>query len=231
LYAFERALSLGVDILDTDVRITKDGALVLIHDRTVDRTTNGSGSVKDFTLSQLKALDAGYGWTADNGVTFPLRGKGIRIPALEEVFVAFPDARVTMEIKASDPALVQSLCRLIQEYKKTEQVLVVSARAETIEAFRQACPEVATSASSREGITFYALNRFRLGFIYSTDAHAFQGPRHMVTPHLVDAAHRLNSRVYVWTVNETGDMQRFLDMGVDGINTDYPDSLLILLGR
>jgi glycerophosphoryl diester phosphodiesterase len=95
--AFQNAVNSGADVLDTDMQITKDGVLVLIHDATVDRTTNGKGAVGDLTLSQLQPLDAGYSYSAD-GKTFPYRGRGITIPTLEQFFNAFPDRRLGIEI-------------------------------------------------------------------------------------------------------------------------------------
>lgn len=80
LYAFEHAVELGVDVLEMDVQSTKDGELVVIHDDTVDRTTNGKGRVQDLTLTEIKALDAGYTWTTDNGQSYPFRGQGPRVP-------------------------------------------------------------------------------------------------------------------------------------------------------
>lgn len=235
LYAFERAYEMGVDVLEMDVRLSKDGVPVVIHDRTVERTTDGEGRVADFTLAELRALDAGYGWTGDGGRTFPFRGRGIRAPALAEALAAFPDARMNIEIKGEGEALADALCGLIRAHGREDRTLVVSGRHGTIEAFRRACPEVATAASFREGMTFYALDRLRLGWLYSPP-NAFQGPEYMgklrlITPRLIRTAHARNAEVHVWTANEAEDMRRLLDMGVDGIMTDYPDRLLDMLGR
>jgi glycerophosphoryl diester phosphodiesterase len=96
--AFEKAVSHGSEIFELDVHATRDGEIVVIHDDTVDRTTNGSGRVNDLTLAEAQQLDAAYHYTADKGRSFPLRGKGLRIPTLKEIFQAFPDCRINIEI-------------------------------------------------------------------------------------------------------------------------------------
>ena len=87
LSAFEHAVALGVDVLEMDIHTTADGAPVVMHDETVDDTTDGTGPLLSFTSAELKELDAGYDWTPDDGQTFPYRGQGITVPTLEEVFV------------------------------------------------------------------------------------------------------------------------------------------------
>jgi glycerophosphoryl diester phosphodiesterase len=236
LYTFKRALEIGVDVLEVDIRTTKDGEPILLHDRTVDRTTNGTGPVDNFTLAKLKTLDAGYGWSPDHGQTFPLRGKGLTIPTLAEVFKAFPSARINIEIKESRTAEISRLCQLIQDYQKTNLVMVASFDVSQLNEFRKQCPEVATSAGAREAFLFYGLQWAHLENLYFPRAQALQVPqyygnRQVVTPRFLEAAHDRNMRVHVWTVNDTHSMQQLINLGVDGIMTDYPERLLQLLGR
>ena len=99
MFAFERAVAMGVDMLEMDLHVTSDGGLVLMHDETVDRTTDGSAILEDMTLAEVKALDAGYRWTPDDGQTFPYRGQGITVATVEELFQTFPDMPMTIEIK------------------------------------------------------------------------------------------------------------------------------------
>jgi glycerophosphoryl diester phosphodiesterase len=236
LYAFERAVDLGVDILEMDVHSTADGVLVVMHDDTVDRTTEGTGPVHGFSLAALQALDAGYRWSPDGGQTFPYRGQGIGVPALEEVLMALPAVPLNIEIKQAEPSLAEPLCRLIRAHQATGRVLVASFDNRAIEAFRRACPEVATSAGQNEVIALFALGKLSLDAAYSPPGQAVQVPEyrsglHVLTPGFVRAAHRRNLQVHAWTVNEVADMQRLLDLGVDGIITDHPDRLLTLLGR
>lgn len=239
MYAFERAAAMGVDVLEMDMHSTADGVLVLMHDDTVDRTTDGEGPINDFTLAELKTLDAGYDWPTDPDMadgTFPYRGQGITVPTLEEVFIAFPDWRMNIEIKQVDPPIAEPFCQLVRQYGMEEQVLVGSFHQEAMDAFRSACPEVATSGTEDEIRPFYILNTLFLGFLYTPPAQAFQVPEysgslHVLTPRFIRGAQGRNVEVHPWTINEVEDMERMIDMGVNGIITDYPDRLLDLLGR
>ena len=236
LHAFERAAALGVDVIETDVRATADGELVVIHDSTVERTTDGRGAVSRLTLAELKRLDAGFRWSPDGGKSFPLRGRGLTVPTLREVFDALPGARFNIEPKQAEPPVVAPLCRLIRERGMESRVLVAAFAGDTLERFRRECPEVATSASSAEVAGFLALQRTGLGATYGPPMQALQVPERagalsVLTREFAAAAHARNLRVHAWTVNDEGDMRRLLGLGVDGIMTDYPDRLLRLLGR
>jgi glycerophosphoryl diester phosphodiesterase len=236
MYAFEGAVDLGVDVLETEIHSTADGVLVLIHDSTVDRTTSGTGPVNSFSLEEIKALDAGFNWSNDAGRTFPFRGQGITVPTLEEVFTAFPNMRINVDVKQVEPCLVDPLCQMIHTFAMTDKVMVASFHSRVLKVFRRLCPEVATSCSSREVTLFYLMNWAFLGTAYRTAACALQVPEYqarlrLLTRRFVDTAHSLNLKVHAWTINETSDMLRLLNLGVDGIITDYPDRLMPLLGR
>lgn len=236
LYAFEQAVALGVDVLELDIHSTADDVLVVIHDGTVDRTTDGSGAVHDLTLAEIKALDAGYNWSADDGQTFPYRGQGVTVPTLEELFVAFPGMPMNIEIKQAEPSIAAPLCRLIRDYGKADEVLVVSFHEEATKEFRRECPEVVTGTTQNEVIALFALSKLFLEGVYSPAAGALQVPEyrsglHVLTPRFVDAAHKRGLQVHAWTIDEEADMRRLTDLGVDGIITNYPDRLRRVLGR
>ena len=163
LYAFERAAELGVDVLEMDIHSTADGVLVTMHDDTVDRTTDGSGPIQGFTIEELKELDAGYDWTDDEGATFRFRDQGVTVSTLEEVFTTLPDERMNIEIKQVEPSIVEPFCQMLREFDRVETVLVGSFDAETVEAFRDECPGVATSATEPEVRNFFILNTPFLG--------------------------------------------------------------------
>jgi glycerophosphoryl diester phosphodiesterase len=233
LYTFRRAVDLGVDVLEMDVHRTKDGHRVVLHDTTVDRTTNGTGPVSRFTLAELKELDAAYRWSPDNGKSFPLRGQGLAIPTLEEVFDAFPQTRINIEIKDPGQTELSSLCRSIRDYGMSQKVMIASFNAGVLKNFRATCPGVATSAGGSEAMLFYALQKMHLESAYTPAARALQVPRtygdlQVVTPRFVEAAHARNLKVHVWTVNDVDSMRKLLQLGVDGIMTDYPRRLLEL---
>jgi glycerophosphoryl diester phosphodiesterase len=236
MVAFQQAADLGVDVLEMDIHGTADGALVVMHDATVDRTTNGTGELRQMTLAEIQALDAGYAWPYEETAEHPFRGQGITAPALEEVFTAFPDMLMNIEIKQAEPPIVEPFCQLLRQYNRTDKTLVASFSAEALQAFRQECPEVATSTAEDEVRPFFILNTLFLGAVYQAPAEAFQVPEysgnlHVVTRRFVDNAHAHNIDVHVWTVDEEEAMRRLLDLGVDGIITDRPDRLMQLLGR
>jgi len=236
LEAFVYSAKMGVDVLELDVHSTADGELVVMHDGAVDRTTDGRGRIHELTLEAVKKLDAGYLFSPDGSQAFPFRGKGVTVPTLREIFDALPEMRFNIEPKQRTPSIIEPLCALIRERKMTGKTIVGSFNQTTIDDFRRACPEVATSASPREVSQFLALEKTGLDRSYSPPMQALQVPRNLgslqvVTKEFVEAAHRRNLKVHVWTINETADMQRLLEMGVDGIMTDYPDRLLKLLGR
>ena len=236
LHTFERAVEMGVDVIEIDIHSTRDGHLVIIHDRTVDRTTNGSGPVTGFTLKELQALDAAHRWSPDKGNTYPLRGKGINVPTLAEAFSALPATRMNIEIKESNPEVIATLCDLIQEFKKTDQVMIASFETSQLNRLRSQCPEVATSAGAREAFVFFGIQWAHLENIYTPKAQALQVPENwgdiqVITPRFLKAARARNLRVHVWTINNPQHMQRLLKLGVDGIITDFPEKLLELLDR
>jgi len=234
LYGFERAAELGVDVIETEVHSTADDILVLLHDRSVDRTTNGTGPINSITLNELKRLDAGFNWTKDGGRSYPFRDKGITVPTLEEVFASLPNVHINIDIKQVKPSLVTPLCEMIRSFGMVDTVMVASFSAKALNDFRRVCPEVATSASKREVTLFFLLNLFFLGSTHRATYQAFQVPEYssglrIVTKRFLNTAHALKVKVHVWTINEAADMKRLLKMGVDGIITDYPDRLIPLL--
>jgi len=236
LYAFQSAWKLGVDVLEMDIRETADGQLVIMHDKSVRRTTDGDGEVSEIKLEDLKKLNAGFNFTADGGQTFPFREQKVSIPTLAEVFTVLPDAKFNLEIKHQTPTMVGSLCRLIREHQMSEKVMVAAFSQTSLDEFRETCPEVATSGSTSEITKFFVYYKSGLGNSYTPLMSALQTPEkvggwQIVSNEFVETARRLNLQVHVWTVNQPADMQRLIDNQVDGIMTDYPDKLLDLLGR
>jgi glycerophosphoryl diester phosphodiesterase len=235
LEAFKYSAQMGVDVLELDVHSTADGALVVMHDATLDRTTDGTGRINQMTLAEIKKLDAGYKFTPDGGQTFPFRGRGITIPTLQEIFDALPAKTFNVEPKQAEPSITTPLCQIIRDRKMTEKVIVGSFRQQAIDEFRAQCAEVATAATPGEVSNFLALYKVGLGATYRPPMQVLQVPQRLgaleiVSKDFVETARRLNLQVHVWTINETEDMQRLIEMRVDGIMTDYPDRLLKILG-
>jgi glycerophosphoryl diester phosphodiesterase len=236
MLAFERARDLGVDVIEMDVHSTADGVLVVIHDATVDRTSNGAGHVNDLTLAEVKMLDAGFRWSGDGMKTFPWRGKGLTVPTLDEVFTRFPEMRFNIEPKQERPSLAKPLCRMIRDKGMVNKVTVGSFRQTVLDEFRGECPEVATSASPAEVSEFVGWYKTKRDAAYRPVMQALQVPEYvagaqLLNKNFVEAAHLRKLQVHAWTVNETEAMRRLIGIGIDGIMTDYPDRLIGLLGR
>lgn len=218
------------DVLELDVRPTLDGEIVVFHDETLDRTTNGSGPVVDCSLEELRELDAAYHFSPDGEDGYPLRGRGVRIPTLREVLRTFPTVRVNIEIK--DPRAQGEVGEVVREEGAERRVLIAAGSLQARELLNKSGLPV--SASGRQLWLTHLAQAVRLGWAYRPSVDALQLPSQHgrlrpVTRRLVRAAHRRNVAVHVWTVNEEGEMRSFLDLGVDGIVTDRPDVLSRLL--
>lgn len=237
LYAFEQAVALGIDVLETDAHITRDNQIVLMHDEAVDRTTDGTGLIEDMTLAELKQLDAAYDWSRDDGATFPYRGQGIQVPSLEEVFRKFPQMRYVIEIKLTENPIQEPLCALIRQHDMQDKVLIASFHDEAMRDFRAACPEVATSASRSEMTKFVLLSKIFLSGLIRPDYEALQPPYDpkdsynipIVTPGFIRRARAANLRVEPWTVDDPALMRQYIEWGIDGIMTDRPDLMMEVL--
>jgi glycerophosphoryl diester phosphodiesterase len=236
--AFEQGVAFGADALELDIQTTREGELVVIHDTTLDRTTNGTGPVANLSLDEVRRLDAGYRFTPDGGKTYPFRGRGIEVPTLREVFERFPQVRANIDLKESTPAREERLWALIQELGAEERVLVASGELhESIVRFRRMSGgRVATSASVPEVRTFVLASAARLtrGLRPAYDAlqvpPAYRGVR-IVTRRNVAVAHRLGLQVHVWTIDTREEMEALLRLGVDGLMSDRPDVLAQVLRR
>lgn len=202
----------------------------------VDRTTDGTGLVREMTLREVKRLDAGAKYTRDGGKTYPYRGQGVAVPTLEEVYRECPGIPVNVEIKEARPDIEQAVWEVIEKAEAADHTLVVSERTPVIRRFRKASGRrVATASSIGEIVTFDLLTRLRLSKLLISPYQALQDPEvyggilRIVTPVFVRAAHEQGLRVDVWTIDEEPAMRRLHSYGVDGIMTDQPDILARVL--
>jgi glycerophosphoryl diester phosphodiesterase len=226
LEAFRSAVSTwGADMLEMDVRLTADGHVVVIHDETVDRTTDGSGPVRSMRLEQLRTLDAGWHFTDPSG-RHPFRGHGVHVPTFEEVLEACPGVRINVEAK--EQAVARPLVDLIVRRGEQHRVLVAA----EFERNRRGIDDYPgpRGASRRDCFLFWLAHRMPGGSAYTPNVDALQIPeyfkgRRLLTPRLIAEAHRRNIPVHVWTVDDADDMRRLLGWGVDAIQTDRPDVL------
>jgi glycerophosphoryl diester phosphodiesterase len=237
LYAFEKAVAIGADVLEMDAHITKDGQIVLMHDEKVDRTTNGTGLIEDLTLPELQQLDAAYRWSNDEDRTFPYRGQDIRVPTLEELFQKFPRMRYVIEIKLTQNPIAKPLCDLIRKHDMQDKVMVASFHDEAMQNFRMTCPEVATSASRGEVTKFVLLGKIFLSGFVAPHYQSIQPPYdpeeslniRIMTERFIREAHAKNIKVEPWTVDEPALIKQYVEWGVDGIITDRPDLMIEVL--
>jgi glycerophosphoryl diester phosphodiesterase len=227
--AFVRGLAEGADGLEFDVRLSADGVPMVIHDPTLERTTDGTGPVAARTARELARLDAGFRFAADR--EFPWRGRGARIPRLVEVLEALPDTRAIIEIKDGTPEAAAAVAAAVRAARADERVCVGSFHRDVLRAVRRLAPGVATGASLPEAWWTMVRARLRWPWAARRPFHAFQVPefhqgRRVLTPAFVRQARREGARVQVWVVDQPDDMRRLLDWGVDGLITDRPDVIV-----
>lgn len=231
LEAFWLAAGSGAGGLELDIHMTSDGGILVIHDNSVDRTTDGSGLVREMTLGEVRDLDAGYRFTPDGGETYPYRGRGVRAPELGEVLREFPEHKVNIDIKEEQTGVEAALLKILVEAGAEDRVLVVSEIPAVVRRFRGLSGgRVSTGASRPEIGAFYRLSRLRLEFLLRPPYDALQVPvrsggYEVVTPRFVEAAHGRGVRVDVWTIDEPEEMRRLLDLGADVIMSNRPEVL------
>lgn len=229
--AFYKARLAGSDALDTDVHATKDGVLVLFHDETLEFRTNGTGAIRDKTYAELLQLDFAYNWTPDGGATYPYRGKGIKVMTVDQLLNWFPLVRVAIEIKQTTTQAAVDLCTLVKNKHAQWRVLVSSFTQPNMDAFRVACPDVATSATQDEVVQFYTYHLTSFPAGYAPKFSSLQVPEQfngipILIPSFIAAAHQRGLKVYAWTIDTPQQAQPLIALGVDGLNSSYPKRII-----
>jgi glycerophosphoryl diester phosphodiesterase len=234
LESFRAAVASGVRYLEFDIHMTRDGEVVVAHDAHLKRACGLDRTIPEMTYAELATADAGRMFTLD-GATFPFRDKGIRVPRLTEVLAAFPKLRMIVEVKQIAPSVVAPMLDVIDRARMRRSVLVASEHQEPLDEIRKLAPEIPTNFSYLEsGLFIQAMGTRDTN--YRPPGNAVQIPhRHesweLVTKESVDVAHRIGIEMHVWTVNEAAEMSELLDMGVDGLISDYPDRALEVVRR
>lgn len=226
LAALENGMALGSDGFECDVHLARDGVPVVIHDPTLDRTTDATGPVAHRTSSELAAVDAGYRFGPDR--EFPFRGKGHGVPTLESVLTRLPHCPAIIELKQGDPALARAVHDVLRRTNSTPRVCVGSFHQMGLDVLRTLSPPVRTSASELEARWTLYRSWLRWPFKSTQPYCAFQVPQRagklrVISPPFLAQAHRSGARVDVWVVDQPGDIERLFDVGVDGVITDRPD--------
>jgi glycerophosphoryl diester phosphodiesterase len=227
--AFDTGMACGADGLELDVQLSADDIPVVIHDATLDRTTDGTGPVSDRTAAQLAEVDAGYHFAPDRG--FPFRGRGQGIPTLVEVLTRYPRARLIVEVKGRSPRAGQIVARLLREHGAVDRACVGSFQPATVEAVRAFDPAIVTSASEPESRRTLYRSWFAWPSAPFRPYAAFQVPERagrlrVVSPRFVRQVHREGQVLQVWVVDAPEQARKLLDWGVDGLITDRPDVLV-----
>ncbi|HUP87646.1 MAG TPA: glycerophosphodiester phosphodiesterase [Acidimicrobiales bacterium] len=254
LFAMRKAVAAGADALELDVHLSKDGVLMVCHDATVDRTTDGTGAIADLTLHELRRLDNAYWWIPgtvvdhdhpDEPERYVHRGKAaddpeFRIATLDEVLEAFDtDVFLNFDIKQTAPTVVsyeQPLAEALQRAGRVGSTIVASFNDLATDRFREVAPEIHTSLGTNATADFF--RSVRAGETPpSTPGVALQVPRKfgdivVVDEPFVVAAHAAGLAVHVWTIDDDAEMAELVDAGVDGVMTDRPEALEgVLLGK
>lgn len=218
----------ATDQLEMDVRLTRDGVLVVLHDETVDRTTDGTGAVSTLTWAEVQRLDAGYRFTTDGGQSFPFRGTGVTIPRLADVLAATP-LPMMIEIKSPTDACRAEVAAVVRAAGAIDRVCLGTWTGEAAQKL---------AAEMEDAALFYpeqAARAFVAAALAGDDPpaapfHVLALPDHQASldlsdPRIVAAAKKAGVPLQLWTVDEPARMRQCLERGVDGIQTDRPDRL------
>lgn len=207
--SFARALALGVAGVELDVQLTKDGRLAVIHDETLDRTTNGRGAVRDYTLAEIQRLDA---------------GRGEPVPALEEIFdLVRGKARLLVELK--QPEAAPALLRFFQEHQAFEFATAISFWHPAIKALKEAEPRLNT------GALMVGCPADPVGLARTARADTLVLNYRYVNRELAEAAHRENIRVIVWNIDDPGVLAPYLAMDLEAICTNRAQEIMDYMER
>ena len=228
LAAFEHAVALGVDACECDVHLSADGEVVVIHDPTLDRTTNTHGPVERMTMRELAQVDAAHAFGTEAG--FPFRDRGIGVPRLVDLLDRFRGLPWVVEIKGERPEVAERVVGVLRDLNAFDRVVVGAFSQTVLDVVRRLAPRVPTGASSLEARASARRAYFRLP-IGRRPFDVLQVPyrakgRVVFGEPLVRVARRAGMPVHAWVIDEPGDMRRLLDWGVTGLISDRPDLAL-----
>ena len=237
LPAFDLAARLGADAFELDVHLTADGEVVVFHDDETSRLTGEPGTIESRTFAEVRTLDAAWSFTPD-GRSFPLRGRGVAPPALSEVLARFPEMRMNVEAKSPDPALAAALVAVVRRAGAVERVCIGSqhdAQAERLRALLpEACHFLPEGAATALVMAARAENPTGLpeGWDVADLPYRMEGTDIVVVDRrTIEFLHGRGLAVFAWTVDDESDMRRLVADGADGVMTDRPDLLAVVLGR
>jgi glycerophosphoryl diester phosphodiesterase len=233
LVSFHAAVASGADVLEMDVHATRDGHLVVIHDDTVDRTTDGTGEVRSLTLEELRKLDASAKFVVAVGEA-PVAFDGpLRVPTLDEVLGTFPDALFNIELKQEEPPVEAAFLAMLERHGARSRTLIAAEKAPIMRRLRALAPEMTTGMSAEDAF----------GMLMPVDAATYRSPGYalqvpvtfgdmpIITPDTLARAHALGMELHAWTIDDPAEMEKLLDLGVDGLITNLPHRAAELVKR
>jgi glycerophosphoryl diester phosphodiesterase len=204
LRGIRRAIEIGVDRVEVDVHSTRDGRLILIHDETVDRTTNGHGRIRDLTFQEIRSLDA---------------GKGEVIPTLEEA-ISMVKGKVTLQVELKEIGVEERTVRAVEEAGMVDEVVFTSFRHPALKTVKELNPSI------RTGVLYYCLPIDPCRLALDAEAEAIHPNVCFVNEEMIRRAHALGIDVYAWNTDDEDEMRRLIRMGVDGLGSNRPDLLV-----
>ena len=208
--AFKKALDLGVDLIEFDVRMTRDKKLVVIHDEKLDRTTNGCGFVSDFDFEEIRGFDA---------------GKGEKIPSFEEAINFLKNEKPTIVIEIKEPETTEKVLKIVKKENLENKIIIVSFWFDALRKIKEIAPEVKTGALFRKKV------KDMISLIREIRADGLGLEYHSVDEKIVKECHRNKIEINAWTVNEFEDIRKMIKLGVDIISSNYPNRVLEILKR
>jgi glycerophosphoryl diester phosphodiesterase len=252
LFAIRQAIEHGATAIELDVHATIDGHVVVCHDPAVDRTTNATGEIANFSLNELRQFDNAYWFCPGEDVVrdrpvcdYVLRGRAptdreLGIATLAEVLETFPGVVLNLDIKRTAPDVVayeEALARELAEHGRGDDVIVASFSDVATEAFSKFAPEVGLAAGTAATTEFYSRLKAGerpqddIGRYVALQPPARLGPLTIVDEAFVDTAHSCGLAVHVWTIDDPAEMEYLVGLGIDGIISDKPSVLAAELDR
>lgn len=224
--AFERAIEIGVDAIETDVHLTRDGHVIVSHDETAARMTGAQRAWADMTLEDTQRLDAGWGFIARDG-SRPFAGKGITIPTFDELLSAFPDARINVDLKGARS--VDPMLELVRKHDAADRVTLATFQTATAVTVRRRGYAGETALSQGEVATLVTLPAALWRQLPFTGTAAQlppkHGPMHFDRAAFIDKCHAIGLRIDFWVIDDASEARRLLDLGADGIMTNDPAAI------
>lgn len=247
--AFDFAVHHGADVLEIDVRLSRDGKVVVVHDETLERTTNGTGKVRDFDLSALKRLDAGDKFDVamaraasinstqtERSEVHTFAGQAVQLLTLGELYSMYPQMRVNIDIKDDSELAVNAVARVISKYDATSRSVVASFHDEVLEYCRLSYPWIETSAGMNDVKRFYWWYLGGQRGAATVSPSLFQLPTQyycipLATRRFIRAVHNSGAQINYWTINQPSKMISLIEKGADGLVTDRMDLVSEVLKR